>query len=75
MIAKFVSRKLLMSIFSMMTIVYSVYLVKVVGYNYIETVVILPSIIVAISVICVAYVTGQAKIDVNQTVNMRGKND
>jgi hypothetical protein len=52
---------------------YSLDLVKKLGYNYLETVVIIPTIIGAIAVMCAAYVTGQAKVDINQ--NMGPKKD
>lgn len=63
---KFNSRKLLMTVFSICMCLYSLSLVKELKYNYLETVVIIPTIIGAIAVMCAAYVTGQAKVDINQ---------
>jgi len=70
---KFNSRKLLMTVFAICMCLYSLDLVKKLGYNYLETVVIIPTIIGAIAVMCAAYVTGQAKVDINQ--NMGPKKD
>lgn len=70
---KFNSRKLLMTVFAICMCLYSLDLVKKLGYNYLETVVIIPTIIGAIAVMCAAYVTGQAKFDINQ--NMGPKKD
>ena len=75
MISKLFSRKLFVAIFSMALSAYSLVLVKQAGYNYVETVVVVPSLIVAISVIAVAYITGQAKIEVSQNITSGGKND
>lgn len=69
---KFNSRKLMITIFSMCMCMYSLSLVKELRYNYLETVVIIPTIIGAIAVMCAAYVTGQAKVDINQNM---GKKD
>ena len=69
---KFNSRKLMITIFSMCMCMYSLSLVKELKYNYLETVVIIPTIIGAIAVMCAAYVTGQAKVDINQNM---GKKD
>lgn len=69
---KFNSRKLMITIFSICMCLYSLDLVKKLGYNYVETVVIIPTIIGAIAVMCAAYVTGQAKVDINQNM---GKKD
>lgn len=55
-----------MTIFSICMCLYSLSLVKELKYNYLETVVIIPTIVGAIAVMCAAYVTGQARIDVNQ---------
>ena len=75
MFSKLCSRKLFVAIFSMALSAYSLVLVKQAGYNYVETVVVVPSLIVAISVIAVAYITGQAKIEVSQNITSGGKND
>lgn len=69
------SRKLFVAVFSMALSAYSLVMVKQAGYNYVETVVVVPSLIVAISVIAVAYITGQAKIEVSQNITNRGKDD
>lgn len=75
MLSKFMSRKLFVAVFSMALSAYSLVMVKQAGYNYVETVVVVPSLIVAISVIAVAYITGQAKIEVSQNITNRGKDD
>ena len=75
MLSKFFSRKLFVAIFAMALSAYSLVMVKQAGYNYVETVVVVPSLIVAISVIAVAYITGQAKIEVSQNITNGGKND
>ena len=75
MLFKFMSRKLFVAVFSMALSAYSLVMVKQAGYNYVETVVVVPSLIVAISVIAVAYITGQAKIEVSQNITNRGKDD
>lgn len=75
MLSKIMSRKLFVAVFSMALSAYSLVMVKQAGYNYVETVVVVPSLIVAISVIAVAYITGQAKIEVSQNITNRGKDD
>lgn len=62
----------MMTVFSICMCLYSLDLVKNLGYNYLETVVIIPTIIGSIAVMCAAYVTGQAKVDINQNT---GKKD
>lgn len=71
-VKKLNSRKLLITVFSICMCLYSLSLVKELKYNYLETVVIIPTIIGAIAVMCAAYVTGQAKVDINQNM---GKKD
>lgn len=66
------SRKFITAIVSMAACLVSLALSKIYGYNYIETVIVVPSVVLAISIICVTYLTGQAKIDIQESISVGG---
>ena len=66
------SRKLYVTILAIVCCVYSMVLAKQCGYNYVETVIVVPSVVLAISIICVTYLTGQAKIDIQESISVGG---
>jgi len=67
------SKKLYVTIIAIVACVYSMVLAKQCGYNYLETVIVVPSVVMAVSVICVTYLTGQAKIDIKESISIGGQ--
>jgi Mn2+/Fe2+ NRAMP family transporter len=67
------SKKLYVTILAIVACVYSMVLAKQCGYNYLETVIVVPSVVMAVSVICVTYLTGQAKIDIKESISIGGQ--
>lgn len=67
------SKKLYVTILAIVACVYSMVLAKQSGYNYIETVIVVPAVVLAVSIICVTYLTGQAKIDIKESISIGGQ--
>lgn len=68
---KYFSRKLTFSIFSILAIIFSV--LKICDLHLSDSVlmVAIPSIVMGIAIICVTYVTGLAKIDIQAVAGIR----
>ncbi len=65
---KFLSRKLFFCIFSVVAIIYSIAEAKKVGLSDQILVWTLPVVIISITMICVTYMTGMAKIELQAKV-------
>lgn len=65
----FASRKLLVAIASVFLVIEGVVRVSKLGLESQVLMVVLPFIITAVTVVCVTYLTGQAKIDVQASIN------
>ncbi len=68
LITKFFSRKLFASVFSMLLIILAVSQAAYSKLSDSVLMVTIPSVIICITVICVTYVSGVAKIDINASI-------
>lgn len=66
--SKFFSRKLFFSLVSIYLVVEAVVRVATIKLDNTVMIVVLPFMITAIAVVCVTYLTGQAKIDVQASI-------